>query len=99
MTKSSNQINKKRQLRFLDNSENITLLYPGEDLNENIVFEYDEPQHYIDVMNNILTEHDLNRMQYIKEQLHCRFFRYNERLNLLYECWLKEINLIIIGWQ
>lgn len=52
----------------------------------NIVFEYDESQHYIDVMNNILTEHDLNRMQYIKEQLHCRFFRYNEKLNLLYEC-------------
>ena len=41
--KIDNQINKKRQLRFLDNSENITLLYPGEDLNENIVFEY-EPE-------------------------------------------------------
>lgn len=58
----------------------------GYDKELNIVFEYDEPQHYIDVMNNILTEHDLNRMQYIKEQLHCRFFRYNEKLNLLYEC-------------
>lgn len=58
----------------------------GYDKELNIVFEYDEPQHYIDVMNNILTEHDLNRMQYIKEQLYCRFFRYNEKLNLLYEC-------------
>lgn len=58
----------------------------GYDKELNIVFEYDEPRHYVDVMNNILTERDLNRMQYIKEQLHCRFFRYNEKLNLLYEC-------------
>ena len=58
----------------------------GYDKELNIVFEYDEPQHYKDVMNNILTERDLNRMYYIKEQLHCRFFRYNEKLDLLYEC-------------
>jgi len=57
----------------------------GYDKELNIVFEYDEPQHYKDVMNNILTERDLNRMYYIKEQLHCRFFRYNEKLDLLYE--------------
>lgn len=33
---------------------------------------------------NKLLEH--YRMKFIKEKLNCRFFRYNEKLNLLYEC-------------
>lgn len=58
----------------------------GYDKDLNIAFEYDEPAHYIDINNNILSEHDISRMQYIKEQLHCKFIRYNARLKLLYEC-------------
>jgi len=58
----------------------------GYDKELNMAFEYDEPAHYVDVHNNILTERDKSRMQYIKEQLHCKFVRYNEQLNLLYEC-------------
>lgn len=58
----------------------------GYDKELNIVFEYDEPHHYKDVEHNILMDRDISRMQYIKEQLHCKFYRYNEKLNLLYEC-------------
>ena len=57
----------------------------GYDLEQNIAFEYDEPHHYSDVMTNTLCERDLSRMQIIMEKLGCRFIRYNERLNLLYE--------------
>lgn len=57
----------------------------GYDSNLNIVFEYDEPKHYIDIENNVLCERDVERMQLIMKELNCRFIRYNERLNLLYE--------------
>lgn len=57
----------------------------GYDKNLNIVFEYDEPPHYINVQENILCERDIDRQKYIIEKLHCRFFRYNEKLDLLYE--------------
>ena len=51
----------------------------------NIVFEYDEPKHYLDVEKNILKESDIKRQTYIINHLKCRFFRYNEKMKLLYE--------------
>ena len=51
----------------------------------NIAFEYDEPRHYADVQANALCERDISRMRTIIEELGCRFIRYNEQLNLLYE--------------
>lgn len=57
----------------------------GYDKELNIAFEYDEPKHYEDVENNILKQRDIERQNYIIEKLHCRFFRYNEKLDLLYE--------------
>ena len=56
----------------------------GYDKALNIVFEYDEPKHYIDVYNNILRDKDVIRQQSIIEKLHCIFYRYNEKLDLLY---------------
>lgn len=58
----------------------------GYDKELNIAFEYDEPQHYINAENNTLTERDISRMKYIKEQLHCEFYRYNEKKQVLYKC-------------
>lgn len=57
----------------------------GYDKELNIVFEYDEERHYKDVLNNILTDKDLQRQQNIINELHCEFWRYNEYLNLLYK--------------
>lgn len=57
----------------------------GYDKDLNIAFEYDEPKHYKDVEDNILTDRDISRMNYIKEKLKCRFFRYNEKIKLFYE--------------
>lgn len=57
----------------------------GYDKELNIVVEYDEPHHYVNVDKNILTEKDIYRMNYIHEKLNCRFFRYNEKLDLFYE--------------
>lgn len=57
----------------------------GYDKNNNIAFEYDERFHYVDLENNILREKDLKRMQYIHEKLDCRFLRYNEMTQELYE--------------
>ena len=57
----------------------------GYDKELNIVFEYDEPFHYENVDENILKEKDIFRMNYIYEKLNCRFFRYNEKLDLFYE--------------
>lgn len=57
----------------------------GYDKDLNIAFEYDEPGHYVDVYNNILSDRDIERQNYIIEKLNCRFFRYNEKLDLLYE--------------
>lgn len=56
----------------------------GYDKDKNIAFEYDEPKHYKDVYNNILTDKDLQRQQNIINELNCEFWRYNERLDLLY---------------
>ena len=57
----------------------------GYDKDLNIVFEYDEPKHYKDRENNILKDKDIERQNEIIENLHCKFYRYNEYLDLLYE--------------
>jgi len=57
----------------------------GYDKDLNIVFEYDEPKHYKDKENNILRDKDIERQNEIIENLHCKFYRYNEYLDLLYE--------------
>ena len=62
----------------------------GYDEKNNIVFEYDEPKHYKDVYNNILKDKDIERQNYIIQKLHCDFYRYNEKINLLYEVTLTE---------
>lgn len=53
------------------------------DKQKNIVVEYDECRHYY--KNGQLKEKDLDRMNYIKNKLGCRFFRYDERNNELRE--------------
>lgn len=60
----------------------------GYDKDLNIVFEYDESRHYKDINNNILIDNDINRQNYIIKKLGCRFFRYNETTNNLYEVFL-----------
>lgn len=57
----------------------------GYDKEKNIVFEYDEPEHYKDVHNSILKEKDLERQRKIIEETGCIFYRYNEYMNLLYK--------------
>ena len=57
----------------------------GYDEKLNIVFEYDEPRHYKDVYNNILSDKDIERQNFIIKELGCSFYRYNEKLKLLYE--------------
>lgn len=55
------------------------------DKEKNIVLEYDEPVHYVDVENNILREKDLKRQQEIIEHLHCEYWRFNEKMKLLWK--------------
>lgn len=57
----------------------------GYDKELNIVFEYDEPKHYKDVINNILKDKDIQRQNNIINKLNCQFWRYNEYLDLLYK--------------
>ena len=57
----------------------------GYDKKLNIAFEYDEYKHYQDVYKNILKDKDIKRLEHIINCLNCRFFRYNEKLDLLYE--------------
>lgn len=56
----------------------------GYDKERNIVIEYDEPRHYKDVKENILRYKDIVRQKCIISALKCKFFRYNEKLKLLY---------------
>lgn len=56
----------------------------GYDEKLNIAFEYDEKHHYKDALNNILTDKDIERQNYIIEKLGCKFYRYNEYLNYFY---------------
>lgn len=53
----------------------------GYDKNLNIAFEYDEPKHN----RKKAIIRDKERANYIIKRLHCRFFRYNEARNELYE--------------
>ena len=57
----------------------------GYDKELNIAFEYDELRHYTNAQLNILCEKDVKKMNFIKKKFNCRFFRYNEKLDLLYE--------------
>ena len=57
----------------------------GYDSDLNIVFEYDEKNHYKDVKNNILKDKDIKRQMEIINELHCDFYRYNEEIDLLYK--------------
>ena len=57
----------------------------GYDEERNIVFEYDEPRHYIDPYNNILKQKDIDRQNYIISNTGCEFYRYNEKIDLLYK--------------
>lgn len=57
----------------------------GYDKDLNIVFEYDEPKHYKDIQNNILKNKDIKRQNNIIASINCKFYRYNEAINLFYE--------------
>jgi hypothetical protein len=49
----------------------------GYDTNNNVVVEYDEPQHY-DGFGRLKTK-DVDRMKIIKHNMKCEFWRYNEK--------------------
>lgn len=57
----------------------------GYDKELNLVFEYDEEAHYKDLKANLLKDKDLRRQNNIIQKLHCRFIRFNEKENILYE--------------
>lgn len=57
----------------------------GYDINNNIVFEYDEKKHYDDVFKNILRNKDIERQNIIIQKTNCKFYRYNEILDLFYQ--------------
>lgn len=57
----------------------------GYDKELNIAFEYDERRHYQQPDFIHLKQKDVERMNEIRAILGCRFFRYNEKLDLLYE--------------
>ena len=57
----------------------------GYDKDRNVVFEYDEPRHYYKNGNGKLKLKDINRMNEIRNHLHCKFIRYNERCNEIEE--------------
>lgn len=76
------------KLQHAENGGEITIggyFLDGYDKDLNIAFEYDEKRHYLDAYENILKEKDYKRMCFIHTKTNCRFFRYNEKLNLLYE--------------
>lgn len=56
----------------------------GYDKEKNIIFEYDEPRHYIDVDNNILRQKDIDRQNFLIEKLHCTIYRFNEATGILW---------------
>lgn len=85
-----NRLNEEKQwnLQHAENGGEIKIggyFVDGYDKELNIVFEYDERKHYKDVHNNILKDRDIKRQNFIINETNCRFFRYNEKLDLLYE--------------
>ncbi len=56
----------------------------GYDEKLNIVVEYDEPRHYLP--DGKLKPRDVKRMNEIKSELGCRFYRYDEKRDFFYEC-------------
>lgn len=59
----------------------------GYDKENKIIFEYDEPKHYISKISNILRDKDKIRQQKIIDIVgkDWKFYRYNENLNILYK--------------
>lgn len=55
------------------------------DKEKNIVLEYDEPKHYVDVENNILRQKDIHRQNEIIQHLKCEFWRYNAFMKKLWK--------------
>ena len=85
-----NRLNKERNwnLQHAENGGEISIggyFVDGYDKELNIVFEYDESRHYIDVNNNVLCKRDIERQEFIINKLSCEFWRYNEKLDLLYK--------------
>ena len=75
-------------LQHAKNGGEITVLgywLDAYDKQRNIVVEYDERFHYIDIENNVLREKDIERQNEIIEYLHCEFWRYNEAMDVLWK--------------
>ena len=75
-------------LQHAENGGEISMFgyfFDGYDKERNIVFEYDESRHYIDVENNILCDKDIERQNYIIKNLNCEFYRYNEAIDKFYK--------------
>ena len=81
-----NKLNKEKnwKLQHAENGGEYSIsgyFVDGYDKEKNIVFEYDEPKHYKDVINNILKDKDIKRQENIINKLNCQFWRYNEHLD------------------
>lgn len=59
------------------------------DKDKNIIAEYDEPNHYGGIPRQ-LKKQDIIRQNRLIKHLNCQFFRYDEKLNLLYEVKYEE---------
>ena len=57
----------------------------GYDKNLNIVFEYDEPRHYININESKLCDKDIERQNIIIEKINCEFYRYNVEKDYFYK--------------
>lgn len=55
------------------------------DKEKNVVLEFDESVHYVDIENNILREKDIIRQKEIIEHLHCEYWRYNSVTKILWK--------------
>jgi hypothetical protein len=85
-----NELNKKMSwnLQHAENGGEIQIdgyFLDGYDKENNIAFEYNERSHYKDPFNNILKKKDIERNNYIKDKLKCKFYIYNEFTDCLYE--------------
>lgn len=85
-----NNLNKENDwnLQHAENGGEVNIggyFVDGYDKDLNIVFEYDEPGHYIDKENSILCDKDIERQKFIINKIGCKFYRYNEAIDYLYE--------------